>query len=188
MVSGGGLKVSAVTWGEYRPLENKQLPDHLEPKAEYEVKPNDFLISRANMAELVARSVVVPETTPPQLMMSDKIIRFAFSKEVNSSYVNLFNNSGFARKYYASVAGGTSSSMKNVSRKQIQMLLVAMPPKNEQLRIEEKFNEIVELCDTLKSQIHQTQIHQTQTTQLNLANAIVEKAITNPNQTTTPKR
>ena len=38
----GVLKVSAVTWGEYRPLENKQLPDHLEPKAEYEVKPNDF--------------------------------------------------------------------------------------------------------------------------------------------------
>ena len=66
--------------------------------------------------------------------------------------------------------------MKNVSRKQIQMLLVATPPKNEQLRIEEKFNEMVGLCNTLKSQIHQTQ-----TTQLNLANAIVEKAVANGN-------
>lgn len=168
----GVLKVSAVTWGEFRDGENKQLPDHLEPKPEYEVQPNDFLISRANTAELVARSVVVPENAPKKLMMSDKIIRFVFSDLISSRYINLFNNSRFARQYYAAVAGGTSSSMKNVSRKQIQMLLIAMPPKNEQLRIESRFNEMVGLCDTLKSQIHQTQ-----TTQLHLTNAIVEKAV-----------
>ena len=168
----GVLKVSAVTWGEFRDGENKQLPDHLEPKPEYEVQPNDFLISRANTAELVARSVVVPENAPKKLMMSDKIIRFVFSDLISSRYINLFNNSRFARQYYAAVAGGTSSSMKNVSRKQIQMLLIAMPPKNEQLRIESRFNEMVGLCDTLKSPIHQTQ-----TTQLHLTNAIVEKAV-----------
>lgn len=168
----GVLKVSAVTWGEFRDGENKQLPDHLEPKPEYEVQPNDFLISRANTAELVARSVVVPEDAPTRLMMSDKIIRFVFSDKVSSRYVNLVNNSCYARQYYATVAGGTSSSMKNVSRKQIQMLLIAMPPKNEQLRIESRFNEMMTLCDTLKSQIHQTQ-----TTQLHLANAMVEQAV-----------
>ena len=65
----GVLKVSAVTWGKYQPDENKALPNYLEPKPQYEVKANDFLISRANTADLVARSVVVPKNTPEKVMM-----------------------------------------------------------------------------------------------------------------------
>lgn len=70
----GVLKVSAVTWGKFNSEENKELPGHLEPRPEYEVQENDFLISRANTAELVARSVVVPADAEKKLMMSDKII------------------------------------------------------------------------------------------------------------------
>lgn len=168
----GVLKVSAVTWGEFQPDENKQLPDHLEPRPACEVKANDFLISRANTSELVARSVVVPEPAPSRLMMSDKIIRFSFSHLANSHYLSMVNNSPFSRAYYASAAGGTSGSMKNVSRKQIQMLVVALPPAEEAQRIVEKFDQLIALCDTLKSRIHQTQ-----TTQLHLANAIVKEAV-----------
>ena len=62
----GVLKVSAVTWGEFRPDENKELPGNLEPRPEIEIKPGDFLISRANTADLVARSVVVPQGAPGQ--------------------------------------------------------------------------------------------------------------------------
>ena len=173
----GVLKVSAITWGKYRPAENKQLPDHLEPRPEYEVQPNDFLISRANTADLVARSVVVPETAPEHLMMSDKIIRFVFSSEVSSHYINLYNNCRFARDYYASVAGGTSSSMKNVSRQQIQSLVLPLPSLAEQQRIQVRVNELMALCNTL-----QQQVQQTQTTQQQLASALVEQAITAHNQ------
>ena len=48
----GVLKVSAVTWGKYDPNENKALPANLESKPDFEVMPGDFLISRANTAEL----------------------------------------------------------------------------------------------------------------------------------------
>ena len=173
----GVLKVSAITWGKYRPAENKQLPDHLEPRPEYEVQPNDFLISRANTADLVARSVVVPETTPVHLMMSDKIIRFVFSCEVSSHYINLYNNCRFARDYYTSVAGGTSSSMKNVSRQQIQSLVIPLPSLAEQQRIQIRVNELMTLCDTL-----QQQVQQAQSTQQQVASALVEQAITAHNQ------
>ena len=54
----GVLKVSAVSWGEFNPAENKALPDSLQPRPELEVKPGDFLISRANTADLVAKAVV----------------------------------------------------------------------------------------------------------------------------------
>lgn len=158
----GVLKVSAVTWGEYDPSENKALPANLEPRLECEVKPGDFLISRANTAELVARAVVVPENTPRHLMLSDKIIRLVFSSECNHRFLSLVNSSDFARQYYAKVAGGTSSSMKNVSRKQILNLVVALPPIAEQRRIVAKVDELMALCDQLEQQqTHSLEAHQT---------------------------
>lgn len=166
------LKVSAVTWGEFRPGENKELPSNLTPRPEYEVHPSDFLISRANTSELVARSVVVPKGAPTKLMMSDKIIRFVFSGQVEPLYINLFNNSPFARSYYLSVAGGTSSSMKNVSRAQIQALAVPLPPRAEQTRIVQKVDELTALCDQLKERINQAS-----ETHCQLAEAVVENAL-----------
>tara|TARA_R110001599_G_scaffold319874_1_gene529757 strand:- start:7454 stop:9241 length:1788 start_codon:yes stop_codon:yes gene_type:complete len=158
----GVLKVSAVTWGQFQPSENKELPDNLTPRPEYQVQPSDFLISRANTAELVARSVVVPEGAPRRLMMSDKIIRFVFSQHVDPLYVNLFNNSSYARAYYLSVAGGTSSSMKNVSRAQIQALAMPLPPKTEQHRIVQKVDELMALCDRLEQHTSdQLEAHET---------------------------
>lgn len=168
----GVLKISAVTWGEYQPAENKALPAHLSPREEFEVKENDFLISRANTAELVARSVVVPENTPSNLMLSDKIIRFEFSSLVSAHYISLVNNSIFSREYYKEVAGGTSSSMKNVSRNQVSELLIGLPGYNEQLKIVENIAKYIQICEVITSQIKSTQ-----QTQLHLADALTDAAI-----------
>lgn len=168
----GVLKVSAVTWGEYNPNENKALPVNLEPRPEHEVMPGDFLISRANTADLVARAVVVPAGAPRHLMMSDKIIRFVFSNKANHEYLKLINDNTISREYYARVAGGTSSSMKNVSRQQIRNLVIALPPYSEQCKIVAKVDELMALCDVLKSRLAAAQ-----TTQIHLADTIVEQAV-----------
>lgn len=148
----GVLKVSAVSWGEFRSSENKALPMNLTPKIEYEVRQGDFLISRANTAELVAKSVVVGQCEP-RLMLSDKIVRLNLSPMASRLYCNLFNNSFVARSYYQSIAGGTSSSMKNVSREQILSLLIALPPRTEQDRIVEILNKLTSMCDGLKDKL-----------------------------------
>jgi type I restriction enzyme S subunit len=168
----GVLKVSAVTWGSFNPEENKALPKGMSPRTQYEVKNGDFLISRANTAELVARAVVVPADTPSHLMMSDKIIRFTFSTYAVSEYINLVNSCNYSREYYAAVAGGTSSSMKNVSRNQIRGLAIPLPPFNEQHRIIAKVDELMALCEQLKNKLRQSQ-----QTQLHLTDAIVEQAL-----------
>lgn len=152
----GVLKVSAVSWGKFKPEENKALPANLEPRPEYEVMSGDMLISRANTAELVAKSVIV-EGCPPHLMMSDKIIRLRITPLVDLRYCNLVNASGTSRSYYADVAGGTSASMKNVSREQILSLAVPLPPLAEQKRIVAKVDELMTLCDQLEAHIIHTQ-------------------------------
>ena len=147
----GVLKVSAVSWGIYQPEENKALPASLAARPEHEVAEGDFLVSRANTAELVARSVVV-ETTPTHLMLSDKIVRLKLTSLCERRYVNLANSAPLARDYYSRVAGGTSSSMKNVSREQILHLPFALPPLAEQHRIVAKVDELMALCDRLEAQ------------------------------------
>ncbi|GME39839.1 MULTISPECIES: restriction endonuclease subunit S [unclassified Pantoea] len=168
----GVLKISAVTWGEYNPNENKALPHNLNPKKEYEVRERDFLISRANTAELVARSVIVPSPTVRHLMLSDKIIRYQFTNLVSVEYLNLMNNCSFSRDYYSNVAGGTSSSMKNVSRNQVSMLPIALPPYKEQLEIIKQVTIFNRLCTKLKSHLQSAQ-----QTQLHLADALTDAAL-----------
>lgn len=148
----GVLKISAVSWGVFNPLENKALPASLSPKPEYEVKPHDFLMSRANTSDLVGRSVIV-EDTIPKLMINDKVLRLLFSGFVSKNFYNLYNNSKTARFYYAKKASGTSSSMKNISREVIYNMPVPLPPLEEQKRIVEKVEHLMGLCNELKSKL-----------------------------------
>lgn len=159
----GVLKVSAVTWGAFNPEENKRLPGSLEARHEHEVKPGDFMLSRANTAELVARSVIAPTDCPKMLLMSDKIVRLTFLDDKIKPWVNLVNNSELARAYYKDRATGTSDSMRNVSRQVIHELPVPLPPLQTQkkvlnrlsclMRVIEKFERQIKSCVKLNSQL-----------------------------------
>lgn len=168
----GVLKVSAVSWGEFDSSANKELPEELAPRPEYEVKDGDFLLSRANTAELVARSVVV-KSPEPLLMLSDKLIRLNVSSYINKYFLNLVNNANSSREHYLANASGTSSSMKNVSREVVLNLPVAVPPLAEQSRIVARVTELRALCQQLREKLTQAR-----TTQTQLAQAWVEQVAT----------
>lgn len=157
----GVLKVSAVSWGKFNPDENKALPYDKDPRPECEVKVGDFLLSRANTDELVARSVIVEET-PENLMMSDKIVRFHLSQYINKYFINYVNGSDFSRTYYIVNASGTSSSMKNVSRQVMAELAIPLPPLPEQHRIVAKIKQLMALCDTLEQKIDVATVKQSE--------------------------
>lgn len=149
----GVLKVSAVSWGEFRDWENKEVLAGTTPRLQAKVNKSDFLISRANTAELVARAVIVEEE-PVNLMMSDKIVRLNLSANVDHRYVLIVNNDAdFARRYYAEQASGVSPSMKNVSRDVILNLPVPLPPLAEQERIVAKVDELMAVCDRLEASL-----------------------------------
>ena len=165
----GVLKVSAVSWGSFDANANKELPSDLSPRPEYEVRSGDFLLSRANTEELVARSVVVGEVEP-QLMLSDKIIRLDVSPLVNRHFLNLSNNSHHSRAHYAANASGTSSSMKNVSREVVLRTPIPLPPLAEQSRIVTRLESLRRLCADLRQRLTARQ-----TTQAHLAEALIDE-------------
>lgn len=131
----GVLKVSSVSWGEFRPSENKRLPSTLAPRSDIEVRPGDLLVSRANTKTLVGRSVLVRET-PPRLMISDKILRLRpRSGHVNAAFLNYVLGSRWCREQIEDRASGSSGSMKNISQGKLLGVLVPVPPLHLQERI-----------------------------------------------------
>ena len=147
----GILKVSAVSWDQFRPEANKQVLPGTQPKPQAIIRKGDFLISRANTAELVARAVIV-ESEPVNLMMSDKIVRLKLVEPCEPKYILINNNhSTFARSYYAGRATGVSPSMKNATRDVILDLPIPLPPLAEQHRIVAKVDELMALCDQLEA-------------------------------------
>lgn len=153
----GVLKVSAVSWGAFGPDENKALPAGVDPRAEFSVRDGDFLMSRANTAELVGRSVVVIKA-PSRLLLSDKIVRCKFSGSIEQRFVDLYNRSSAARAHYVRYASGTSDSMKNISREVILSMPVPLPPIEEQKRIVARVDHLMALIDDLETK--QTKKHE----------------------------
>lgn len=135
----GILKVSAVTYGEYRPEENKELPENIEPNINYEVKPGDLLVSRANTSELVGASAVV-RVTPSNLLLPDKLWRLVLKPTLGDPiFLYGILNTRELRREISRRASGTSSSMKNISQDKFLDIEIELPS----LEIQRRFSEIV---------------------------------------------
>ncbi|GAX37303.1 restriction endonuclease subunit S [Nodularia sp. NIES-3585] len=144
----GVLKLGAVTWCEYNPTENKALPPGVEPNQNLEVKSGDLLFTRKNTYELVAACALVRET-PPRLMMSDLIFRFRLCADagVNSYYLHQLLIYPTKRRNIQKLAGGSASSMPNISKAKLQTTLIEVPP----LALQQEFTQRVEAVEKLKA-------------------------------------
>jgi type I restriction enzyme S subunit len=132
----GVLKVGAMSFGTFDPQENKAIPPTFRIDPHDEVRPGDFLMSRANTSELVGACVIV-QKTPPRLVLSDKSFRFVFrpNHSVDHGYLNHVLKSPALRAQIVQQATGTSSTMKNISKEKVFSLLVPPHDSTEQQRI-----------------------------------------------------
>ena len=131
----GILKVSAVTWGEFRPAENKAMPLDYDPGECPRAMDGDILISRANTRELVGAPVLV-HGDHPRLLLSDKLLKLIPDKTVvdNRYLVRALRSAG-ATLHFSQCAGGSSGSMTNFTQGDIRSAPLPLPPLPEQRRI-----------------------------------------------------
>lgn len=131
----GILRVSAVTWGEFRPGENKAMPLDYDPGNVPRPMKGDILISRANTRELVGAPVMV-EADHPNLLLSDKILRLVPDCNiVVPRYLVRALRSSIASSHFSQCAGGTSGSMTNITQGDIRATPLRLPSLPEQRRI-----------------------------------------------------
>ena len=152
----GVIKVSAISWDHFLEDQNKLYSEQSPEDITAKIKIGDFIISRANTSQLVGKSVVV-KSLSKNLLLSDKTIWFEFSKLILYDYLNLCNNSFYARAYYASKGTGSSPSMKNITRAHMNELVIPIPPQPEQKRIVVKVGELMALCNELEGQVKEGQ-------------------------------
>lgn len=130
----GVLKVSAVTWQEFRAHESKALLPDFDTTGIPTVQKGDLLLSRANTAELLASPVLVQDDHP-NLILSDKTLRLVPRPTIDSRFLLYALRQPEARQFFRSNATGTSGSMRNVSQETIRRCPIPLPPLSEQKRI-----------------------------------------------------
>ncbi|OYT93435.1 MAG: restriction endonuclease [Burkholderiales bacterium PBB3] len=131
----GVMKVGCVNGDQFDASENKALPPELDPKTEYELRPGDVLISRANTRELVGSAAIVPCDVRSKLLLCDKLFRIDLSPEVDAAYLTFCLRTQAARHQYEQEATGASGSMQNIGQDTIKNLILPFPPYSEQQQI-----------------------------------------------------
>ncbi len=125
------LKLSAVTYGDYRPSENKALLDEKQFVESAEVHVGDLLFTRKNTPELVGMAAYVQET-PSKLMMPDLIFRLVPNEKMNAVFLWQLINCKEFRPVIQAISGGSAKSMSNISKERLGKIEVICPPRELQ--------------------------------------------------------
>jgi type I restriction enzyme S subunit len=148
----GVLKVGAVSFGTFNDRQNKAVPLGLEFNSRHEVRPGDFLMSRANTAELVGACAIVGQTRP-RLLLSDKTFRFHFrgDPEILPRWLDHAMKSPPLRNQIERQASGTSPTMKNISKEKVLGLLLPHHGITEQCQIVAYLDNLQEKTNALRA-------------------------------------
>jgi len=149
---------------KFSELTNKELN-------ELKLKTGDLLLIRSNGSlSIVGQSAVVDEAHEG-FSYAGYLVRVRLNIEnYNSNFLSLVLRSMLIRNQIEGPIR-TTSGVKNINSTEISKLIMPIVPLVEQHRIVKKVDELITLCDQLKSHLNNAQI-----TQLHLADTIVENS------------
>ena len=142
------LKLSAATYGFYRPEENKAMLDENLFVEDAAVRAGDLLFTRKNTPELVGMCAYVYDT-PSRLMMPDLIFRLNTTNRCNKVFLWKLINHDLFRDCIQSIATGSAKSMSNISKERLLSLKIILPP----VELQEQFAAFVAQVDKSKVEI-----------------------------------
>lgn len=135
----GIIKVSAMTWGEFRPRENKAI-SRSQVNPAFEIMPGDLLVSRANTSEYVGAPVLVGPVRR-RLLLSDKSLRLLPKSEVHAEWLWRALQAPSARRQISAAATGTKDSMRNISQKSLMSIRLPRVELDAQRRLAKEYAE-----------------------------------------------
>ena len=139
------LKLSAATYGFYRPEENKAMLDENQFVEDAAVRAGDLLFTRKNTPELVGMCAYVYDT-PRRLMMPDLIFRLNTTNMCNKVFLWKLINHDLFRDCIQAIATGSAKSMSNISKERLLGLEIILPP----IELQVQFADFVKQTDKSK--------------------------------------
>ena len=147
----GVLKLSAATYGIYKPEENKAILSEDDFWEQAEVHAGDLLFTRKNTPELVGMSAYVWQT-PEKLMMPDLIFRLIPNQQMHPIFLWKLINHDVFRCKIQELATGTAKSMSNISKERLRNLEIIVPP----IKLQNQFADFVALANKSKFAVQQS--------------------------------
>lgn len=124
----GILKTSCVTTGIFQPEEHKTVVPEELTKMRCPVRGNTIIISRMNTEALVGANAYVAKDYP-HLFLPDRLWQTVITRsDIEVRYIQTVLASDSCRRHISTVCGGTSGSMKNISKPQLLSIAVPLPP------------------------------------------------------------
>jgi len=131
----GILKTSCVTSGIFDPVEHKSVLPAEHARLRCPVRGHTIIISRMNTEALVGANAFVPWDYP-NLFLPDRLWQTVISRaDVEVRYLQALLASKECRERISALCGGTSGSMKNISKPQLLSLRIPLPPLETQRAI-----------------------------------------------------
>ncbi|MEU1495375.1 restriction endonuclease subunit S [Streptomyces sp. NPDC005776] len=168
----GVIKVSAMTWGEFRECEQKAVPAGKNFDIRHEIREGDILVSRANTADYVGAPVIVKKTRP-RLLLSDKSLRLVPASGVSKAWLATVLASPYVRQQISARATGTKDSMRNISQGELAAIRIPIPPMAEQDGIADQVD-----SHLLASSRFSAEMRQAMTRSKNLRTSLLNRAFT----------
>lgn len=155
----GVIKTSAVTSGTFLERESKffrrEPPDDTSAKVEI----GDLIFCRASGSKGLAGMCAIVRECSRNLLLSDKTIRVPLMGNISQEYVALHNDSAQAKDYFNSLGMGKSTTMNNVTRRDLFLKPFPLPPLAEQAAIVERVEALMATCRALEAEIEQSRTH-----------------------------
>ncbi|MDM8086422.1 restriction endonuclease subunit S [Cellulomonas cellasea] len=138
----GVLKLGAVSYGMFRPGENKAYSGQVGRMSPNEVRAGDVLMTRKNTRELVG-AVAVVDDVRPRLLLPDLIFRLHLDQErVDSRYFQAMMMNERVRPAVRDLSSGSAASMPNISKARLRTLTICLPPIQLQRQFSRRIMEI----------------------------------------------
>ena len=150
------LKTGAVSYDYFRGEDIKNLPADYIPLPEHQVQPKDILVSRMNTLELVGATAYVWDVAD-NIYLPDRLWKVGLRDNANPVFIWKALVQPQAKEFIRKNAGGTSGSMKNISKPVFLRTSVPFVDLTTQAVFAHKIEAIEKQKELIKKSIQETE-------------------------------
>ncbi|MCR4752023.1 MAG: restriction endonuclease subunit S [Eubacterium sp.] len=148
----GVITTTAIQRGFFDENKNKVLPESFKVNDSMQVKDGDILITRAGPTNRTGIACLVKNINR-NLILSDKTLRINMTdKYVYKDFIVMVLNSPQIRQIIMGLMSGMDKQQVNISQDKYKTVFIPIPPLAEQKRIVDRLEELLSLCEKLKSE------------------------------------
>ncbi|MGB3634186.1 MAG: restriction endonuclease subunit S, partial [Rubrobacteraceae bacterium] len=126
----------------------KQLYETIDPRSDLFLKSGDVLVQRSNTLNLVGTTVVF-DGPSGAYVYPDLMMRLRFKDNATAHWFWRYANSADGRRYFVSIAAGSTGSMPKISGEKLRKMPLPAPPLHEQRAIAAALSDVDDLISAL---------------------------------------